>query len=171
MFRSGETVGSHALFAAAVCVSVANGRRPAAANELVGTWTLDLTKESELKGSQDKPNDVKLVFDGDGWKLTLVNEGGSQEVTADIKSTPRRRPSCSTSHIAKTTRRDPIYANIYELKGRSSPSAGGPTELVPADLSGTVFDGLLQVSFCGKAGVSPAGFDQASRCPRPVPVS
>lgn len=146
MFRSGERLVLNALFAAAVCVSVANAADPPPANELAGTWTLDLTKESELKGSQDKPNEVKLVFDGDGWKLTLVNEGGSQEVTGGYQIDAAQTPKLLDVTYRQNNETRPIYA-IYELKGEKLTIGWRPDGTRPADLSGTVFDGLLQVSF------------------------
>lgn len=119
---------------------------PPKANELVGTWTLDLTKESELKGSQDVPNQVTLVLEADTWKLTIVNEGGAQEVvggyTLDAQQTPKL--------LDVTLRGDAEsmeFFGIYEINRGKLTIGWRPDGARPADLTGTVADGLIEVTF------------------------
>lgn len=143
-----ERLAMASLLSAAIIVSFATAAEPAA-NELVGTWTLDLTKESDLKGAQDKPNEVTLVFEADQWKLTLVNEGGSQEISGGYQIDAAQTPKVLDVTYRQNNETRPIYA-IYEIKRGKLTIGWRPDGTRPADLSGTVFDGLLQVSFLQK---------------------
>lgn len=137
-----------ALFAAsAACPCFA--AEPPKANELQGTWTLDLTKESELKGSQDQPNQVTLVFEADSWKLTLVNDGGSQEVVGGYALDDKQTPKVLDVTVRGDNDTNEVFA-IYEINRGKLTIGWRPDGTRPADLNGTVLDGLLKVSFVRK---------------------
>lgn len=152
MFRLGERVAIALLPLSLfflLLVGVSAVAAEPAANELVGTWTLDLTKESELKGSQDKPNEVSLVFEADNWKLTLANEGGSQEVVGGYQIDSAQTPKVLDVTYRQDGNTRPIYA-IYEINRGKLTIGWRPDGTRPADLSGTILDGLLKVSFVPK---------------------
>lgn len=119
---------------------------PPPANELVGTWTLDLTKESPLKGSQDQPNQVLLVIDANDWKLTVTNEGGTEEFVGGYTLDVAQTPKLLDITVRGDSDTQEAFA-IYEINRGKLTIGARADGARPADLNGTEADGFLKVTF------------------------
>jgi uncharacterized protein (TIGR03067 family) len=116
------------------------------ANELVGTWTLDLTKESPLKGSQDQPNQVLLIIEADGWKLTVTNEGGSEEYVGGYTLDSLQTPKLLDITVRGDNDTQEAFA-IYEINRGKLTIGARVDNARPADLRASEAEGLLKVTF------------------------
>jgi uncharacterized protein (TIGR03067 family) len=147
MFRFCTTTLAGVLFVAALfpCVAGAADKTPPA-TELQGRWKLDPASNSELKGDPDQPNQVSLVFEADSWKLTVVNEGGTQEVVGGYFVDPKQTPKILDVTVRGDAETTEIFA-IYELQKDKLTVGWRPDGVRPGDLMGTVTDGLIKVTF------------------------
>lgn len=146
MSRLRERIAISSLLLCLLVASRADAAEPPPANELIGTWTLDLTQDSEFKGSQDQPNQITLVIEADGWKMSVVNEGGSQDFVGGYVLDSAQTPKL----INVTVRGDADtqeLLGIYEINRGKLKFCWRVDEARPADFTGTAADGVLKITF------------------------
>jgi uncharacterized protein (TIGR03067 family) len=83
---------------------------------LQGRWTMLTCNDAELRGDPDEPNRVTLTFDADNFTLSVVNDGGTRELTGGFSIDPTPTPQT----IDFTVRGDgtsAIILGIYRLSG------------------------------------------------------
>jgi uncharacterized protein (TIGR03067 family) len=146
MIRLCERSAVPSLLLALVVVLPSFAAEPPPANELVGTWTLDLSQESEFKGSQDQPNQITLIIEADGWKLTVVNEGGSQEFVGGYVLDAAQTPKLIDVTVRGDAETQELLG-IYEINRGKLKFCWRPEGPRPADFTGTAADGVLKIGF------------------------
>ena len=130
-----------------LCIScVAHAADAPKKTEIQGTWKLDISQNSELKGDQDKPNDVTVVYEADSWKMTIINEGGTQEIVGGYFCDPAQTPKVLDVTIRGDAETTDLYA-IYEVIVDKLTVAWRADGTRPPDFNGTLADGLVKVSF------------------------
>jgi uncharacterized protein (TIGR03067 family) len=83
---------------------------------LQGHWKMLTCNDAELRGDPDEPNRVTLIFDADNFTLSVVNEGGTRELTGGFSVDPTPTPQT----IDFTVRGDGTSATIlgiYRISG------------------------------------------------------
>lgn len=127
-------------------IPLVTAAEPPPAHELIGTWTLDLTQESEFKGSQDQPNQITLVIEADGWKMSVINEGGSQEFVGGYVLDAAQTPKLIDVTVRGDAETQELLG-IYEINRGKLKFCWRPDGPRPADFNGTAADGMLKITF------------------------
>jgi uncharacterized protein (TIGR03067 family) len=114
--------------------------------ELVATWKLDPESNADARGDKDAPNQVTVVFEADTWKLSVINEGGTQELSGGYFADTTMTPKTLDVSIRGDTTTTEIYA-IYEIVGDKLTIAWRQDGTRPADFNGTKEEGAIKIGF------------------------
>lgn len=83
---------------------------------LQGRWTMLTCNDAELRGDPAEPNRVTLTFDADNFTLSVVNDGGTRELSGGFAIDPAPTPQT----IDFTVRGDgssAVILGIYRISG------------------------------------------------------
>lgn len=121
---------------------------PAAkSTSLVGTWKLDVERNPEFKGDADRPNQVTLVCEADSWKMTIVNEGGTQEFVGGYFTDDKQTPATLDVTVRGDADSSEVFA-IYKIEKKRLTVAWRQDGVRPADFGTTPpADGFIRATF------------------------
>ena len=89
-----------------IAVWVSSGQAPAqAADSIIGTWTLNVTKSTYSPGPPPKSLTVKIEAAGDGIKST-ADTVAADVMTTEIVSVP---PDATVASVARTLREQAVH--------------------------------------------------------------
>lgn len=113
---------------------------------LVGTWKLDVERNPEFKGDADRPNQVTLICEADSWKLTIVNEGGTQEFVGGYFADDKQTPATLDVTVRGDNDTSEVFA-IYKIEKKRLTVAWRQDGVRPSDFGTTPpADGFIRAS-------------------------